>query len=78
MSLLTACQNKPYAYFDEQPINPLCYKLEYFTLQPDESMYILNNGNRFELEAMEVTRTTIREDCRLTTKLKHHNRPVGK
>lgn len=60
MSLLTGCQNKPYEY---QPINPLCLKLEYFTLTKEESLFILKNGNRKQLEAMEKTRLTIKEDC---------------
>jgi len=60
MSLLGGCLNKPYQM---QPYNPLCQKLKYFTLQPQESLFIMANGNREQLENMELTRVTIEQEC---------------
>ena len=59
-SLLTGCQNKPYQM---QPYNPLCLKLKYFTLTPNESLFIMTNGNRDQLENMELTRIAIKQEC---------------
>ena len=60
LTLLSGCLNKPYQM---QPYNPLCQKLKYFTLTPEESLFIMANGNRDQLERMEMTKTAIAQDC---------------